>query len=355
MSDALEKVQVGPEPLPIDSTAAASDWEPAFLKSLPQPPMEPRSLFAAPPTIGPQPPDLERPYFMFDPTLDPPQWQPGWFFNTRLDFIQPHLFFGQMRQAVATPIRPVVVAPGAATLPWTVAPRLEIGYRLPSGFGAFAFSDRFFSTSGTGPFVGPAGMTTRTSSIGVNYSDWDYISREFTPWANWELEWRAGVRLAETWITNRVNKPFAEAAATNGVFIAGDQNYTVGAGPHFGVAVDRKFPASGLSFVAKIDIANTFTRERQQFNAATTTFSPSGALFRGAFLQNFWQQVPILNYQIGTGWSPPKYPNIKIFVGYVYEIWWQISSNSNFPAGHNGGSRASFDNQGVVFQAGFRW
>ena len=74
----------------------------------------------------------------------------------------------------------MIVAPGAAKQAWTVAPRIEIGYRLPSGFGGFAFSDRFFNTSGTGPFVGPAGTTTRSTQLGVNYSDWDYISREYT-------------------------------------------------------------------------------------------------------------------------------------------------------------------------------
>ena len=84
------------------------------------------------------------------------------------------------------------MAPGAANLNWTVAPRLEIGYRLPSGFGAFAFSDRFFQTGGAGPFSGPVGLTNRTSRLTVNYCDWDYISHEFTPWvtpkSNWTLE-----------------------------------------------------------------------------------------------------------------------------------------------------------------------
>jgi len=354
-ADFVDHVQNLPAPLPA-AGAPASGWEPEFLKSLPRPPDQPRSLFQPAPTLGSPPPDLEH-YFESDPILDPPQWgqPPGWFSDLRLDVIHPKLFFGQMVQRVPTPTRFVTVAPGAATLPWTVAPRLEVGYRLGSGFGGFAFSDRFFSASGTGPFIGPVGSTTRTSQIGVNYSDWDYTSREYTPWANWEMEWRAGIRLAETWIHNRVNQPFATAAATNGVFVSGDQNYTVGAGPHFGVELDRKFPQWGLSFVNKLDIANTFTRERQQFNALTTTLTPAGVPGRGSYLQNFWQQVPILNYQVGMGWQPPSYPNFKVFVGYIYEFWWQVSANSNITVGHNGGSRGNFDNQGLVFQAGWKW
>ncbi|MFI5454923.1 MAG: hypothetical protein ACHRXM_05680 [Isosphaerales bacterium] len=351
-----DHVQNLPAPLPAAS-APASGWEPEFLKSLPQPPDQPRSLFQPAPTFGPPPPDLERPYFQFDPILDPPQWgqQPGWFSDVQLGVIHPQIFFGQMKHSVATPAgRSVLVAPGAAQQPWTVAPRLEVGYRLPSGFGGFSFSDRFFSTSGTGPFIGPAGSTTRTTRLGVNYSDWDYNSREYTPWANWEMEWRAGIRLAETWITNRVDEPFATAAAGRGVFAAGDSNYTVGAGPHFGVELDRRAPQSGLLFVAKLDIANTFTRERQLFSASTTTLGPTGVPMRGVFTQNFWQQVPILNYQVGLGWQPPRYPNVKLFVGYVYEFWWQVASNSNITP-QSGGTRGFFDNQGLVFQGGVKW
>jgi len=352
----VDGLQNLPAPLPSAAAAASeSGWEPEFLKSLPQPPDQPRSLFQPAPTLGPPPPDLERPYFQWDPILDPPQWQPGWFSDFQLGVIQPHIFANQMKQTLPFPGRKVTVAPGAADLPFTIAPRFEVGYRLPSGFGGFAFSDRFFNTSASGPFIGPSGAMTRTSSIGVNYSDWDYISREYTPWANWDMEWRAGIRLAETWIRNRVDQPFAQAAGTNGVFISGDQNYTVGAGPHFGLVLERKLSQWGLSFVEKADIANTFTRERQQFSAAIPVLNPNGVPVHASYLQNFWQQVPILNLQAGFGWQPPSNPNIKVFVGYVYEMWWQVSSNSNIVVGHNGGSRMNFDNQGLVFQAGWKW
>src|SRR5262249_18999881 len=155
-------------------------------KSLPRPPEQPRSLFQPAPSPGPPPPDFER-YFESDPLLDPPQWgRTGWFSDVQISVIRPTIFFGEMRHGVVPPFgRRVIVAPGAAKQDWTAAPRIEIGYRLPSGFGGFSFSDRFFNTSGSGPFVGPAGSVTRSTSIGVNYSDWDYFSPEYTPWANW--------------------------------------------------------------------------------------------------------------------------------------------------------------------------
>jgi hypothetical protein len=350
----MDELQDLPAPLPgVAAPVPETGWEPEFLKTLPQPPDQPRSLFQPALPVDTPARDLER-YFELDPILDPPQWgqHPGWFSDVRLDVIHPQLFFGQMRHNVVVPSlsRPAHVAPGAAEQSWTVAPRLEIGYRLPSGFGGLSFSDRFFTTSGTGPFIGPAGMTARSTRIGVNYSDWDYTSREYTSWSNWGMQWRAGIRLAETWIDSQALEPFERAAAGNGVVAQQFSNYTVGAGPHFGLELDRKFPESGLAFVMKLDIANTFTRVRQLFSASTATSIPAGMAERGVFTQNFWQQVPILNYQVGLGWQPPRYPSVKFFVGYVYEFWWQVATNSNAEA-----PRGFFDNQGVVFQAGVNW
>src|SRR5262249_14170332 len=120
---------------------------------------------------------------------------------------------------------------------------------------------------------------------------------------------------------------FARAAAGTGVLAQRTSNYTVGAGPHFGLMLNRYFPDSGLRFIASIDIANTFTRERQLFDA--TVLTPSGGTTRGAWTENFWQQVPILNYQFGLGWQPPSHPNVYLYTGYLYEFWWQVASNSN--------------------------
>jgi hypothetical protein len=379
--------QTLPAPLPAQGGVVPdTSWEPEFLKTLPHPPDEPRSLFAPASEQAPPPPDLER-YFERDPLLDPPQWgNTGWFTDFQLGVIKPVLDFGQVRTLLplrtvgvppAAPAFPLkthavaaaaaartpspVVAPGAGKLPWTVAPRIEIGYRLPSGFGGFSFSDRFFSASSTAPFAGPVGDTTRSTRLGVNYCDWDYFSNEFTPWnsptVNWTLVWRAGVRLQETWTTVLADKPFAEAATTNGVFIQGSSNYTVGAGPHFAVNVERTHLPSGLQFIARLDIADTFSRTRQMFAASTTAIGANGIPERGVFGQNFWNQIPILNYQVGLGWKPPSNPNISFYMGYVYEFWWQFASNMNElnPFVNQGATRGTMSNQGMVFQWQWRW
>jgi hypothetical protein len=338
-----------PAPLPAsEAPAPEAGWEPQFLRSLPRPPDQPRSLSLPAPPLGPPPPDLERPYFQLNPLLDPPQWpRPGWFTAFQIDIIHPHFFANQLKGTVVTPSKNVNVALGSARLNWTVAPRLEVGYRLASGFGSFSVSDRGFWTDGTGPFSGPAGSFTRTSHLGVNYTDMDYASREYTPWANWSMNWRVGVRVAYTWFDTRVDQPFDAAATGNGVFAARTVNYTTGAGPHFGLELDHGFSQPGLFFVSKLDIADTFSRVRQRFSEASTTLTPAGKPSRGEFLDRFWQEIPILNFQVGLGWHPPAYPNVHLFMGYVYEFWWQVGTNSNTQTTHG-----FFDNQGVVLQAG---
>ena len=203
-------------------------------------------MFGPPPPLAPPPPNLERYFEHGDPLLDPPQWpQPGWFTDVQIGIVHPQLFFNQFKHSVLAAGRGVLVSPGSANLGFAVAPRIEVGYRLPSGCGEFSVSNRFFSAYGSGPFNGPAGDTTRTSRLGVNYWDYDYGSRDYTPWNNWSMKWVAGVRTAFTYVGNLTDQPFGRAAAGKGVFIAGNSDYTVGNGPHFGSSSIASSPSPG--------------------------------------------------------------------------------------------------------------
>jgi hypothetical protein len=346
-----------PDPLPASEVPApAGGWEPEFLRSLPRPPDQPRSLFQPAPPLGPPPPDLERPYFQWDPILDPPQWgRPGWFGGVQFDLIHPHiqrrLVHGATDNTVTTKpnMQQVNVAIGAAPLNWTVAPRFEVGYRLPSGFGQFTVAERFFSTQGADVTLGPNGPGTRTSRLGTSYTDFDYGSREYTPWANWSMQGRVGMRLAYADIDSQFFESFAKAAAGNGVLAARQRTTTESIGPHFRVELDRRFGESGFSFVNKLDYAATFGRLHQTW--AASTINPSGRPDRGILHRNPFQNIPILNYQVGLGWQPPRYPNVRFFVGYVYEAWWNTETNANANGGLGAG-KGMFTDQGVVFQLG---
>jgi len=316
-------------------------------------------LFEPAPQFGPPPPDLERPYFQLDPILDSTQWaQPGWFYNVEFDVIHPHIerrlssVPGAGFDTVPTATRNVNVALPGPKMNWTVAPRFEVGYRLPSGFGAFSASDRFFQTQGQNALIGPNGPGKETGRLRTNYADLDYISHEYTPCAKWWMLWRLGLRLAYFDVDSQFYNPVAAAIAGNGVKNALQNTYDRGLGPHFGVMLNRRIADTGFSLVGKIDEGNVFSRESESFLA--TTMTPNGHSSRGGFQSRFWQEITILNFQVGMAWQPPDNPNIRLYVGYVYEAWYNTEENSN-AFGGSGAGRAMMTNQGVVFQGGWKW
>ena len=84
---------------------------------------------------------MECPYFERDPLLDPADLpHPGWLFDVEVGIMGSHVIesLGQTAlsqwQCGAFHTSDEVTVP-MAPLNWTVSPRFELGYRLPSGFG----------------------------------------------------------------------------------------------------------------------------------------------------------------------------------------------------------------------------
>lgn len=325
---------------------------PDFLKSLPHPPDQPRSLFEPAPPLGPPPPDLEQPYLQPDPILDPPHWpQIGWFWDLQIAGIKPHVQ-NELFQVVGTGLgRPIPVMLGNSPLSWTIAPRIEIGYRLPSGFGEFSIVDTGFSSNGSDVFNGPDGPAPRSSLLQMNYTDFDYHSREYTPYANWEMKWRAGVRFSESFTLTSVNETFAQAAAGSGILAAQQSNATQGVGPHFAIELERWFSTSGFAFTGKVDIADQFSIIRQRSSAITTTATPTG-LDNGVLIHNFSNQVVILTVQVGLSWQPPSYPCSRLYLGYLNETWWNALQDATLGVPISNGQ---FDYQGIFLRASWNY
>ncbi|MGH7225769.1 MAG: hypothetical protein ACRELF_21325, partial [Gemmataceae bacterium] len=113
------------------------------LPTLPQPPAQPASLFAPAPPLGPPPPNLEQPYFQTDPLLDPPQLgEVGWFADVDVGILKPHLVNEESHAVTFPNGNSFTVGVDPAHLNWTAAPRVEVGYRLPAGFGGISVSYR---------------------------------------------------------------------------------------------------------------------------------------------------------------------------------------------------------------------
>ena len=334
-------------PAPV-ATVTVNTGEPDPLPGLPRPPEVPASLFqAAPPT----PPwicaPLPGPYFERDPLLDRPALpQPGWFADLEFGIVGPHVK-NKLNDTVQAGNRmPDTVALPSASLDWTVSPWFELGYRLPSGFGAFALGYRFLTSDGSETAPGPDGPAKLKSRLDVNIADLDYQSWEISLWPYWGMKWWFGLRLANIYFDSRENEAFAEAAAGSGILTSYTSDHFIGVGPHYGLELTRYWDGTGLSLVARADGATLLGRIQQNFQEVAT--SPTGLAY-GAVRRSESQDVPMLNFFCGVTWQPPRYPYCHLAVGYEYEYWWNVGRNSNTT------SRGEWSEQGILLRAGFNF
>jgi hypothetical protein len=321
------------------------------LPGFPRPPDTPESLLHQPPA-GPafSCAPLPEPYFQQDPLLDVPNLpQPALFAAVELEAVGPHVKNG-LTDSVLIDGRPAdTVRLPAADLDWTVAPRFELGYRLPSGFGQFSFAYRFFGTDGTGSATGPDTVEVLRSRLSVNVVDMDYANHEFTFFPNWGMKWWFGLRFVDAYFDSLAQEPFAAAGAGSGIFETRTSNNFWGLGPHMGLELSRRLGASGLSFVGWADGATLLGRIRQNFFEELTSTGPGGLPLTGNTRESVSQDVPILAGFIGLAWQPPRYPQIRLSAGYQYEYWWNVGRNSSTF------SRAELSDQGILFRAEFNY
>jgi hypothetical protein len=323
------------------------------LPTLPRPPDTPTSLYL-PPSSPPQVSPLPGPYFEEDPRLDPPELPPpGWFSDVGLAVIGAH-FKNHLVDTVqlggpSSMRTPDIVHVAPAELDWTVAPRIELGYRLPSGFGEVGLAYRSFATQGTG--LGPAadGLAALKSRLDLNEIDFDYQSWEFSLWPRWDMKWFLGGRLTYFYYDATAREALAEAATGSGVFATGSSNSYVGFGPHFGLELARKLAESGLAVVGRTDMAIHLGRIRQGFFEQSTLADASGRPPAGETRESSSQAVPMINTQLGMSWRPPAWRDVSFFAGYEYEYWWNVGRLSK------GLSRGELSDQGVALRMEFNF
>lgn len=361
------RAQTTEEPSPAGSETVASEStaEPEFLKTLPHPPDQPASLLAPAPPLGPPPPDLEGPYFQPDPLLDPPALgRPGWFADVDVGILAPHLVnqenlpvhFPPVSQPVSTVpgippgfapsvttgpgqnfISPptasapfsVTVGVNAARLNWTISPRFEIGYRLPSGFGGIAVSYRFLVAQGSQGVIGADGPATLSSRLDYNIADLDWVSHEYTPWRCCEMRIRLGLRYLNDYWDSQANEPFAAAAAGSMIFNQRTTNSNWAIGPHAAVDLRRRLGFWGLSVLGFLDLSEGWGRVRQNYFAALTA-GPNGLPQAAQESISTSDAVPILTGRLGLTWQPPAYANVRFFVGYQLDYFWNTGRMGNF-------------------------
>ncbi|HEV3145936.1 MAG TPA: Lpg1974 family pore-forming outer membrane protein [Gemmataceae bacterium] len=354
----LPGVAVAQAPKPAPATPPPSaPAEVLILPDLPQVPDAPRSLLAP---LPPQsaiyaPVDLPGLYFEYDPMLDPPTYpQPGWFARIDAALVWPHVANDLIAASETSPIvGPLSGVP--LTLPYapfapTVSPHVNLGYRLLSGFGEIMAGYRFLGASGTGTTAGIDAPAALLSHVFLNVADLDYASREFNVYANWNMKWHAGLRVATVYFDSVADEPIAAAAAGSGIFERRTTDLYWGIGPHYGVELTRRFDHSGLALMMSADGSELFGRNNQGY------FEKSVAGVQGAtFIANS-QTVPVLNVFAGLTWQPTQCPRLRGTLGYVFDYWWDVGTISSIAGtALTPTPKAEMSNQGIVLRLDFNY
>jgi len=332
----------------------AGSTEPDPLPGLPRPPDQPKTLFQ--PTPAAQAygcPDLECPYFEKDQLLNP--WclpQPGWLFDVETDLVGTHV-----QSNVGNTFAPI---PGIVFVPmtplnWTVSPRFELGYRLPSGFGEVDVSYRFLRTEGVGTLSAgaPASVdaaATLRSHFDMNLGDVDYAAIETSLGPNWLMKWRIGVRFAGLSFDSQAVEPLAAAAApaASGYFQHSIENDYWGIGPHAALELKTRRNPWGLAWVGRLDGGLLFGQVEQKFIQEST----AGVSTEIDYPND--EQVVSLSGFLGLDWQPPGRTNLNILLGSTAEYWWNVGRLSD-PDIYNGTSAGDLGTYGASLRVEYNY
>ncbi len=323
------------------------------LPGLPHPPDQPANLYMPPKPGGPYCDTDPMPPCYFpgspDPRLDPPVFgfQPGWFVEADATLGVPRVL-NKLTNAVgltpATSSPTIPIALPSAPLDFTVMPELEAGYRLPEGFGEFAFNYRCLDSSGTTLYPGLDNVASLHSRLDVNILGLDYESREFSMIYGWGMKWRVGVQLTYIYFDSLASQSAGAAAAVGGILSEHETNSYVGGGPHAGLELSHGMGWDGLSVLGRMNVYDNIGRIRQGFFADTLALGVVGEPQTGDGSLSSSQAVAEAQGQLGIAWQPPQWENVRLFCGYEIDYWWNVGRFSLTT------SRAQMYYQGVMLQ-----
>jgi len=298
--------------------------------------------------LPPIPVPNDRPFQGGDPQLDLPDFPPpGIFATVEMGLIRPH-FANRLNGAVGLGGgRADVVAVPAADLDWTVAPRFELGYRIPDGAGELLLSYRFLISQGQADVLSDEGPLHLKSRLDTNVFDFDYANRD-PLLTHWEMRWRAGVRLAFFYFDSQDDRPMPAALLARAPLQQGDTSRFIGAGPHAGMELFRRFDIPGLAFYAAVDGAGMYGRVHQTFEESFPDSGPASFSY-GTYGKS--QGVGMIGAQLGLNWAPPRNTALRFFLGYQWQYWMQVGRDDN--TAPLKGSMGELIENGIFFRGEF--
>ena len=197
----------------------------------------------------------------------------------------------------------------------TVAPKLEVGYRLDDSLGQLSLAYRFVASDGTGGRVVDGIPLNSRSRLSLNQFDLDYGTAPYSPEPHWNLQSRVGIRLGSVYYDTRQCNDFLEQR---------ESNYFLGAGPHASLTVERQLILSNFAVFAKVDGAVLVGQTRQNFTTnVTDVFDASLQPPRKTLT------VPTLQVQVGLSYTPSGMDWLHFRAGYQWEEWFNLGNVQN--------------------------
>jgi hypothetical protein len=340
-----------------------------ILETLPRPRDTPRSLFGPP-----QPPStggiqIDAPYFVPDPLLDPSFFpSPGWFVGAEVQIVKPHLSPNLIGSTLPGHHVPVYennspIGPKAtdlnipsAPLDWTASPRVFAGYRLPSGFGEFMVAYRHLGTTGIGSVPDTAGPIALNTRFAFDILDLDYNSRELSLWPQCDMKWTLGLRQMFLFYGLQGGQPFGQASGGSGIAFAQATNNVYGIGPHGALELNHRLGDSGFGLYTRLDAGAVYSNVYDQWNTVSSTLGANGQPLRGQTNSFGHQMIPMINWRAGVAWNPAKFSGARVFVGYQYEVFWDLNRlpQSNATS-FSPPSLGQYQSQGIILQGTLNW
>jgi hypothetical protein len=370
IAEAVLAQETLPPPIPGSPESGVGS---GVIEALPRPRDTPRSLF------GPeQPPSkggiqIDAPYFVPDPLLDFSQSAPpGWFVGAEVQIVKPHLSPNLIGSTVPghyvpayennSPIGPKATDLNipSAPLDWTGSPRVFAGYRLPSGFGEFMVAYRHLGTTGSGSVPDTNGPISLNTRFAFDILDLDYNSRElstFLGWGpQWDMKFSLGLRQMFLFYGLQGDQPFSQASAGSGIAFAQATNNVYGIGPHAALELSRSLGKSGFSLYSRADFGMIYGDVWDQWNTVSNSLGANGRPLRGQTNSFGHQQIPMINFRSGLTWKPAPTSGARLFVGYQYEVFWDLNRLPQFNSTpYAPPSLGQYQSQGIVLQGSLNW
>jgi hypothetical protein len=321
---------------------------------------------AAPDILPPYPAEAERPAAYVlpppdawttaaipspDPLIERPGSLPsGLFFNVEPNILGVHFRNELKIPVVVSDTRTDLVQFFGSRLDDTVAPRFELGYRLPDGWGAVVVGYRFLNTQGSqaGTFGDqPVHVSGR---VALNSFDVGYASQEFALGPAWDMRWGTGIRTTIFYYDARLQ--FDQPASDPGTILnEREVNYFWGLGPWVGLDLSRKTMIPGLSIFGRISGALQYGSIRQT-GIEQLTADPEERAQEFRNKQGFEVTVLQLVPEAGLSYTAPGWNQCRFLLGYHYESFFQIG---RFDLPGNVFSRGQLDTQGLFLRAEFNF